>query len=134
MNKLIYFVVICLSVIAFQTNAQESIFRGFIHEKSSGEVIPFQKIKIYSSTNEFSGAVTDVNGFFSIPKLHTGKYAVIIESTIYEALQDSIEIVASTPIFQKKYELIKEIKTNIKILRSKISMSKNRINLRIQNT
>ncbi len=97
--------------ISFKTFSQASIFRGFIHEKSSGEIIPFQKIKIYSSTNEFSAAVTDVNGFFSIPKLSIGKYSVIIESTLYETLNDSITLTPETLIFQKKYELIKAITT-----------------------
>ena len=85
------------------------IFRGFIYEKASGEVIPFQKIKIYSTSNEFSVAVTDVNGFFSIPKLKVGTYYVSIESTIYETLKDTILLEASSQILQKKYELIKEI-------------------------
>ncbi len=111
MIKLISITIVCLIFSAFQTNAQESIFRGFIHEKSTGEVIPFQKIKIYSANNEFSGAATDVNGFFSIPKLYIGKYIVIIESLQYETINDTIEITSSSSILQKKYELIKEVKS-----------------------
>ena len=90
--------------------SQDAIFRGFVHEKSSGEVIPFQKVKIYSASNEYFGALTDVNGFFSIPKLSIGKYAVSIENSLYQTILDTIEITSSTPILQKKYELEKESK------------------------
>ena len=105
----IYSLFLFLVVFSCYATSQESIFRGFIYEKASGEVIPFQKIKIYSTSNEFSGAVTDVNGFFSIPKLKAGTYYVSIESTIYETLKDTILLEASSQILQKKYELIKEI-------------------------
>jgi hypothetical protein len=97
-------------ILSFNGISQESIFRGFIYEKASGEVIPFQKVKVYASDSTFFGAMTDVNGFFSIPKLQLGIYTVRIESMTYVTLEDKIEITTPSQILQKKYDLVKEEK------------------------
>ena len=77
MNKLLFFLFLFSSSLYF---AQQATVRGFVNDKSNGEVIPFQKVKLYSNTTLVAGALTDVNGFFSIPKLNSGTYLLKIEN------------------------------------------------------
>ena len=63
------------------TCAQDFTIRGFIYNKADGEPMPFEKIRLLNadSTN-LSGAITDVNGFFSLSKLNKGEYIIKVES------------------------------------------------------
>ncbi len=109
--------IVLLCILTTLTNnalSQQVTIRGFVREKSNGEVIPFQKIKLTSEANYLFGALSDVNGFFSIPKLSKGKYILKIDNVNFQTLEDTISILTETGIIQVSYDL--EKKENIKDL------------------
>ena len=60
----------CLLFINYYALSQDVIIRGTIIEKSNGEAILNQKVKLLRGTDSsvIAGAYTDENGFFSILK------------------------------------------------------------------
>lgn len=86
---------------------QTGIIRGFIREKSTGEAVLFEKIRIVNSENVTFGAVTDVNGFFSVPKLPLGKYTVKIDNASYEPIANEVELIKDGQILDIKFDLVK---------------------------
>ena len=76
---------IALSLITFLsltgfTFSQGQLIRGFVHDKSNGEALPFKKVKLLGSDSSIvAGSQTDVNGFFSIPKIGIGNYIIKID-------------------------------------------------------
>lgn len=97
-------VFILISVISF---GQNGIVRGFVYEKLNGEPIPFVKVKVYLNDSIKGGGVTDVNGFFSIPKLKTGTYGIKINQIGFENYSSQISVNSLDDIEQVKIELIR---------------------------
>ncbi|MCE2711825.1 MAG: TonB-dependent receptor [Cryomorphaceae bacterium] len=88
--------------------AQEHTVRGFIYAKSNGEPIGFEKVRLLGSDSSFiAGALTDVNGFFSIPKLNIGKYLLKVENQAYKQVVVPVEIKIAKGITDVKIELEK---------------------------
>ena len=100
------FLLLSISNLAF---TQDFTIRGAIYNKSDGEPMPFEKVRLLNmdSTNA-GGAITGVDGFFSIAKLSPGKYIVKAESFGYITMYENIEITKSTGIFDVSFELEKE--------------------------
>jgi hypothetical protein len=101
---------ILLSLFSLALNglfAQSATVRGFVYEKSNGEAVLFQKVKITSSAGTTYGAVTDVNGFFSIPRLDQGKYVLKIENPTYDSLIQNVTINSINQILDLKLQLVK---------------------------
>jgi hypothetical protein len=91
-------------------SAQNYNIRGFIYDKSNGEVMAFEKVKLLNaadSTVAF-GSVSDVNGFFSIPKIPIGNYILVIENFSYKRIAEPIKVEKSDGIEDKKYILEKD--------------------------
>ena len=73
----------------------------------------YEKVKLLNTDSSVvAGAVSDINGFFSIPKLVMGSYILKIENQKYERAYKNIVMNAKTKIYDVKFELIK--KENIK--------------------
>ena len=73
----------------------------------------YEKVKLLNTDSSVvAGAVSDINGFFSIPKLVMGSYILKIENQKYERAYKNIVMTAKTKIYDVKFELIK--KENIK--------------------
>jgi hypothetical protein len=95
--------------------AQDHTVRGFIYAKSSGEPIGFEKIRLLKSSDSsfIAGALTDVNGFFSIPKISIGSFLLKVDNPAYNEVIIPLEIKIAKGIFDVKIELekssIKEI-------------------------
>lgn len=87
--------------------SQQATIRGFIYEKANGEPIPFQKVKVISETNTTYGAVTDINGFFSIPKLMIGNFTIKIENQMFETIEQKVSLKKASEILDTKFELTK---------------------------
>jgi hypothetical protein len=68
------FLFLSFTLITFLSIAQSATIRGYIREKKNGEPILFIKVKVTDASGASFRATTDLNGFFSIPKLNTGKY------------------------------------------------------------
>ena len=99
MQKFIFtLIVLILSVSAF---AQNGTIRGFVYDKESGEPIIFCNVSLKGTT---LGAPTDVNGFFSIAKVPSGDYKIIITYLGFDSLQENIYLAAGK-ILTKKFEL-----------------------------
>jgi hypothetical protein len=107
------FLLSILLILANYSFSQATI-RGFIYEKANGEPVPFQKVKVISASNTIYGAVTDVNGFFSIPKLALGTYSFVIDNSSYIKIDEKITLKKAGDILDLKYELEKS--DNIKEL------------------
>ena len=69
--------------------AQETTVRGFVYSKASGEPEPYVRVQIVELN---VGAMTDLNGFFSIPKLAKGEYTIEISSVQYQTISEKITI------------------------------------------
>jgi hypothetical protein len=104
---------ITLVFITFTSFSQDYTIRGFIYDKSNGEPMSFEKIKVLKlDSTIIAGAVTDLNGFFSIPKLEKGNFLLKVENFKYEIAIQKVEIKEGKKIYDIKFELLK--KDNIK--------------------
>lgn len=63
--------------------------RGFVYDGNSGEPILFTNVIIEGTT---IGAVTDVNGFFSITKIDPGQYSIMATSIGYDTARAQVTI------------------------------------------
>ena len=80
--------------------SQEHTVRGFLYEKKNGEPVLFEKVMLLNPKDSsiYAGAMTDVNGFFTIPKVQIGKYIVKVENPNFVTIIENIEIkFANTP-------------------------------------
>lgn len=108
MNIKHFFWITLFSFLTINAKAQSATVRGFIYEQATGEPIPFQKVKLTSqASGNIYGAVTDVNGFFSIPKLTVGQYNLKVENFAYDSLVKLIEIKRANEIIDTKLDLVK---------------------------
>ena len=105
--KLIYtllFSIVCLST-AF---SQDYTLRGFIYEKSNGEPMPFEKIRLMKSdSTTVGGAITDVNGFFQIAKVSKGEYILKIDNPSYNTITENVSITTPSGIENFEYYMEK---------------------------
>ena len=94
-----------LSLISF---GQEHTVRGFIYDDANGELIPFQKVVLIPTVvgQNVTGAVSDVNGFFSVPNVLVGKYLLKVESTTYSTFEREVEVTKSTGITDIRIDLV----------------------------
>lgn len=90
-------------------NAQDFTVRGFVYDESNGEAIGFEKVKLLRSTDSsiVSGATTDNNGFYSIPKIEKGTYILQIENPVYKTFTKNIEVKEAKGILDVKILLTK---------------------------
>ncbi|MBU3660858.1 MAG: TonB-dependent receptor [Flavobacteriales bacterium] len=100
---------ITLVFLSFTSFSQDYTVRGFIYDKSNGEPMSFEKIKVLKLDSSIvAGAVTDLNGFFSIPKLEKGNFLLKVENFKYEVAIQKVEIKEGKKIYDLKFELIKK--------------------------
>jgi hypothetical protein len=73
--------------------AQDVTIRGQVHDKANGEPMAFEKVKLLNKDSVIvSGAVTDVNGIFSIPKVNKGNYILQVENMTYYTFTVNVEV------------------------------------------
>ena len=63
---------LCISLLLLsnQIIGQIKIVRGFVYDQSNGEPLAYEKVKLLrEDSSTVAGAVTDLNGFFQIPKI-----------------------------------------------------------------
>lgn len=90
------------------TFGQDHILRGFIYDTENGEPIPFEKVTLIPTVKSIgiTGAITDVNGFFSIPKLAIGTYLLRVEDLNYKNFEREINITKKDGITDIRIDLI----------------------------
>lgn len=90
--------------------AQNFTVRGFIYEAESGEGAAYVKVVLNKEgapeDAPVIGATTDLEGFFSIPKLSKGTYTLSVRSMDHEEVTDKIEV-GEQDILSVRYELKK---------------------------
>lgn len=90
--------------------AQDFTVRGFIYEAESGEGAAYVKVILTkdgaSKDAPIIGATTDLEGFFSIPKLDKGTYTIVIRSMDHVEVTDKIEL-KDQDLVSVRYELEK---------------------------
>src|SRR4051812_29602482 len=86
MRKFLSVLLICVS---FSVFAQKGSVKGFIYDKANGEPIPFATVKVEATE---LGAVTDEQGFFSIPNMPLGNYKLNFSYVGYTAQVSDVEI------------------------------------------
>ena len=99
MHKFLFTII--LLILSVSVFAQNGTIRGFVYDKESGEPIIFCNVSLNGTT---LGAPTDVNGFFSIAKVPSGDYKIIITYLGFDSLQENIYLAAGK-ILTKKFEL-----------------------------
>ncbi|MFM7662386.1 MAG: TonB-dependent receptor plug domain-containing protein [Bacteroidota bacterium] len=107
MNRL--WILALFSIIATQFSfSQDVIIRGTLIEKSNGEAIISQKVKLLrNDSTVITGAFTDENGFFSIPRVPRGKLIIKIESEIYSNTIYPIDVIDARGILNFRFEMKK---------------------------
>jgi hypothetical protein len=90
------------------TFGQDHILRGFIYDTENGEPIPFEKVTLIPTVKSIgiTGAITDVNGFFSIPKLAIGTYLLRVEDLNYKNYEREINITKKDGITDIRIDMI----------------------------
>lgn len=91
--------------ISFMYFGQSATLRGYVREKKDGEPILFIKVRVTTEAGTTYSATTDLNGFFSIPKLNVGVYDLKIEHDDYKKLAAKVEIKRANQIVDLEYEL-----------------------------
>lgn len=89
--------------------SQEYSIRGFVYDKSNGEPMPFEKVRLVKESDStlVAGGITDVNGFFSLPKIQQGTYTLKVENFSYNLFSKRIEVTSAKGILNVKIELEK---------------------------
>lgn len=85
--------------------SQSATIRGFIHDKANGEPMPFQKVKVITESGTTYNASTDVNGFFSVPKLNQGNYTIRVENSSFMTLEEKVFVKSANQILDVSFEL-----------------------------
>ena len=91
--KLFYFLLFNLCFVGI-AHSQDYTVRGFIRDKSNSEVVGFQKLRLLKSADSsfVTGAVTDVDGYFSFPKLNKGSYILKADNSAYKSFIQNISL------------------------------------------
>ena len=89
-------------------SAQDYNVRGYIYDKSNGDAMSFQKVKLLKKDSTIiAGAVTDINGLFSIPKLALGNYIIKIDNPKFKKFSVDINFKEGKRILDVTIELIR---------------------------
>ena len=88
--------------------SQNQTVRGFVYDASNGEPMAYEKVRILNTDSSLvAGAVTDLNGFFQIPKLDKKAYILKISNIQYETAYSKIDFNNGRSIIDVKFELKK---------------------------
>ena len=92
-------------------HSQNATIRGFVFNMEDGEPMPFEKVRLLKSdSSTVTGAITDVNGYFSMSKIGKGDYIVKVSSSQYNTLTESVSINKIDGITSLKFQLEKKTK------------------------
>lgn len=82
--------------------SQTSTIRGFVYDAETGEPAPFVKIFIQELS---TGSVSDLNGFFSIPKVAPGTYTVDATSVQFAKQSQSVVVEAGKQFIEIRFDM-----------------------------
>lgn len=106
--KLIFGILISLFFCQI-AHSQNATIRGFVFNKEDGEPMPFEKVRLLKTdSSTVTGAITDVNGYFSMSKINKGDYIVKVSSSQYNTLTESVSVNKIDGITSLKFQLEKK--------------------------
>ncbi len=134
MTQTIKRLVLLSLLLAFTTVvfAQTGAIKGFVMDKDNGEPCMFANVSVIGTG---FGAATDVNGYFSIPKIPDGEYTIKITYISYDSIVAPFSItngkIASKTYYMTKAAFVldeavvsaarEEMRTQIRISKIKVS-------------
>jgi len=105
LKKLLFFVI---SLVGFTTFAQDFSIRGFVYDDSNMEPVGEMKVKLLKlDSTVISGAFTDNNGGFLIPKLAKGSYILKIEAGRFNKAFVNVNMTDKTKIYDVQFKLVR---------------------------
>ena len=72
--------------------SQLANIRGFVYQKENGEPAIFTTVYLQGTTH---GAVSDINGYYSITKVPPGNYTLMVTSLGNDTLKEEISVKAA---------------------------------------
>lgn len=89
--------------------SQDHIVRGFVYDNTTGELVPFQKVLLIPTEEgkTILGATTDVNGFFSIPKVAIGTYLLKVQNPQFATHEREVVVAKKDGITDLRIDLVK---------------------------
>lgn len=102
-NKISRLFLILTFLLPTITFAQLGSIKGFVYDKDNGEPCMFANVFVLGTNY---GAATDVNGYFSIPKIPDGDYSLVITYVGYDSIVDPFTI-AKSKIYSKNFYMAK---------------------------
>lgn len=107
MKLLITFLLFLIS--AGAAFSQDYTIRGVVYNKANGEAMPYEKVRLLKSdSSSAGGAITDIDGLFSINKVGKGSYILKVESFGYITVTANVEVTQATGFFDIVIELEKQ--------------------------
>lgn len=105
----LFFTLTLLLTVSTVSFSQNFTVRGVLYNKSNGEPMPYEKIRLLNpdSTNA-GGAITDVDGLFSITNIKEGSYILKAESFGYVSMTQNIKVDQTSGFKDVVFELEKE--------------------------
>ena len=100
--------ILCITLLLFsnQIFGQTKTVRGFVYDQSNGEPLAYEKVKLLrEDSSTVAGAVTDLNGFFQIPKLKSERYLIKVDNFKYIEEIQNIDLTSGRNIIDIKFEL-----------------------------
>lgn len=99
------FAFLTVSIVSF---SQDHTIRGFIFNNENSEVVPFEKAVLVPTekSQAILGASTDVNGFFSIPKVPIGTYLLKVQTVEFKEYNKEIKVTEKGGITEIRIDLI----------------------------
>ena len=108
MNKLFSFFITLVAFLASATMlfSQTGTLKGFVLDKETGEPCMFANVSIPTEKITL-GASTDVNGYFSIPKIPVGTHTITITYLGYTDLTEEFTIAKEGQLVSKNFMMSK---------------------------
>ncbi len=109
-----FYITLATLIITYFSFSQDVSIRGFIYD-AKGEAVGFEKVRLLNAKDSsfVSGAISDVNGFFTIPKVEKGSYIFKIDHSSSMPFVENIVVKDAKGIVDVKINLKK---SNIKEL------------------
>jgi hypothetical protein len=105
LKKLLFFVI---TIVGFTTFAQDFSIRGFVYDDSNMEPLSDIKVKLLKmDSTVISGAFTNNNGGFLIPKLTRGSYILKIEAGGFNKAFVNVNMTDKDKIYDVQFKLVR---------------------------
>ena len=127
-----YLAGLILILTSFASFAQNADIRGFMYDKSNGEPISYEKVKLFNDAGALvGGANTDINGLFSITKVNLGTYRLVVELFDYERIEKMVDVGKTNGVVEVTL-IVEKLQSGTKLDDVQISAEKQRNTTQVQ--